>query len=162
MKTMRTMKILACASLCMLASACSIVGGLQRKYSDFLAPEITLISFQPLASEGFEQRFLAGIRVRNPNALRVAVEGMSLRLEVNDFPVLSGVSSEIPALEPYSETTATVTVGSDLVSSLRLLVDLMNSPTESIDYKLQARVSVDLPKRRRLVLEQRGTLTFGE
>ena len=64
----------------------------------------------------------------------------------------------MPALEPFAETMTNVTVGSDLINSLRVLVSMLQNETGLVEYKLEARVVVDLPTRRRLILKQSGQL----
>ena len=133
-------------------------GGSEIQASDFLEPDISIIALQPLPAEGIEQRFVVGLRITNPNPIRVVVKGMSVRVELNDFPVLSGVSNEVPVLEPYGDVTTSITVGSDLINSLRLLASLINSGGEPISYEVEARVSVDSPTRRRLTLTREGQI----
>ena len=152
--------VIRCLLLCTLTviSSCGLYGDLSHRYKEFLMPEISLVSVQVLPASGLEQPFELGLRIRNPNNVHIAVIGLSLRAELNDFPVLSGVTNDVPALEPFGETTATVIVGSNLINALRQLVDLLQTGAEPIDYKLEARLAVNMPNRTRLVLKHKGEL----
>ena len=72
-----------------LVAGCGVYDNLKRRYGEFLTPEISLVSIHPLPAEGLEQRFELGLRIRNPNSLRIGVDGLSLRVELNEFPVLT-------------------------------------------------------------------------
>ena len=53
------------------------------------APSIELVGFKPLKSEGMEARFGITLRVVNPNAIALDIEGVYYELEVEGSKLLS-------------------------------------------------------------------------
>lgn len=126
------------APLLLLLGACA---GLPP--GDFDRPEIELIGLRPLSGRGMEARFLVTLRIVNPNATALAVEGMAYEIELRDTRVLSGVSSQRLEVDAFSETAAEVEVAAGLLGSLALLRDLLgNPPQEAIPYALRAKLSL--------------------
>lgn len=121
----------------LLLSGCSTMGVL-----DFDDPEIELLALQPLPSQGMEARFLVKLRVVNPNAIPLAVDGMSYDVFIRDSKVLSGVSNEGLKVDAYSESVAELEVAAGMFGSLALIRDLLSNPTDGgLPYKLNAKLS---------------------
>ena len=55
------------------------------------APSVTISSLRLEDSTLLEQRFLAALRIQNPNAVDLAIEGISDDFEVNGRPFAKGV-----------------------------------------------------------------------
>ena len=69
-----------------------------------------------------QQRFLAILRVQNPNAVDLAIEGISYDLEVNGQPFAKGVGKGlviIPAFSQGTIETEAITTLTGLVRQLR-------------------------------------------
>lgn len=119
-----------------LLSGCA---ALQQNYEE---PEVHLTRIAPLAGSGLEQRFLIGLRILNPNRDAIHVSGMTYSVSLRGQKIVSGVSSDLPRIPGYGEAEVELEASTNLLAGARILLDLMNRPTESIDYELEARLDV--------------------
>jgi LEA14-like dessication related protein len=124
-------------SLCVMVSACAHFGaGLEP-------PKIRVDSIQVLEAQGLNQRFRVGLRVINPNDRALPIKGLSYSLSLNGYGLLDGVTSRVPTLEPFSETSVEVEATTDLVAALRLLNEFVQRPDmQHLTYALTAKVSI--------------------
>jgi LEA14-like dessication related protein len=120
--------------LCLLLSGCA---GLTP---DMDPPRVTVESFRSLPSENIGPRFEIKLRVANPNKQSLDIVGISYTIAVLDREVISGVTNEVPLLEPYSEEVVTLEAGINMFQFLRLLSSLGREPTDSLAYKFAAKI----------------------
>lgn len=100
-------------------------------------PEVRLTSIQPLPRVGLEQRFLIGLNIVNPNSGDLNIAGMSYALWLNGHKVASGVSGEMVAIPGYSESRVLLEAGTNLISGLRVVTELLRQPQPTVDYQLE-------------------------
>lgn len=125
------------ALLLSLLAGCAGISGL-----DFDEPEVELLGLEPLPSQGLEARFLVKLRIINPNAIPLAIDGMAYDVFIRDSKILSGVSNEGISVGAYSESVAELEVAAGMFGSLALIRDLMsNSANGGLPYKLNAKLS---------------------
>ncbi|MGQ9426403.1 LEA type 2 family protein [Gilvimarinus sp. F26214L] len=105
-------------------------------------PNVTINSLKMVESAGLDQRFQIGLLLTNPNSAALPVTGMSYTLTLNGFDLVTGVSSEVPVLEPYSETAVTLEGSADLMAVARLINSLARKPEEKLRYELNARIDL--------------------
>ncbi|EED32147.1 hypothetical protein NOR53_3117 [gamma proteobacterium NOR5-3] len=121
----------------LLLSGCASIGVL-----DFDDPEIELLALEPLPSQGMEARFLVKLRIVNPNAIPLEVDGMAYDVFIRDSKILSGVSNEGLKVAAYSESVAKLEVAAGMFGSLALIRDLLSNPADGgLPYKLNAKLS---------------------
>lgn len=132
-----------CTALVMLAvTGCAGLGDIDTP------PRVTLVDLRPIAMTLFEQRYLARLRVRNPNDVPLEVTGMDYTIDINDQKFADGVNNERFTVPPYGESVVEVT----LISSLLRLIDQFRRLDQRgklvIDYRISGRMSVaGLPAR---------------
>lgn len=80
---------------------------------------IQLVGIEPLPGEDLEMRFAVKLRVQNPNASPINFDGIALALEVNQQPLLSGVSDQRGQVPRYGETILHVPVSLSAYAALR-------------------------------------------
>ena len=117
-----------------LLSACA---GQLRDYED---PKVNIASFKSLPNEGSGPRFEITLNIINPNATPLELRGLSYSLILEDHEVLTGVSNKLPVIPAYGEADIIIHATVDLLSSIRLIVDLMQKRREGIDYVLKAKL----------------------
>ena len=86
------------------------------------APSINVSRIRLQDSTVLEQRFLAVLRVQNPNAVDLAIEGISYDLEVNGQPFAKGLGKGlviIPAFSQGTIETEAITTLTGLIRQLR-------------------------------------------
>ncbi|MFN2328203.1 MAG: LEA type 2 family protein [Chromatocurvus sp.] len=148
----RTVPAIALATLLALLTACA------TPLADFDTPEVDLVGLKPLASRGMEARFLVQLRVLNPNASPLNIEGMHYQVFLREQKALSGVSAEAVNIPAYSEGMVELETVAGLLGSLVLLRDLMAAPPEDgLPYRLEAKLSVARTVRA-LRIEREGLL----
>jgi len=125
------------AMLLILGTGCANIGSL-----DFDEPEVELLGLEPLPSQGLEARFLVKLRIVNPNAIPLAIDGMAYDVFIRGSKILSGVSNEGISVGAYSESVAELEVAAGMFGSLALIRDLMSNPTDKgLPYTLKAKLS---------------------
>lgn len=124
--------------LSMLLQACT---GLRPGYE---MPTVTVNSFRALPSQGALPNFEIGLHVVNPNREPLKLRGVSYTVNLGGHELIKGVGNELPVIEAYGEGGFTLTATPNLLAGIGLVTDLMRSSTESIDYKLQAKLDVGM------------------
>jgi len=71
-------------------------------------PHLSVVSLEPEEMTLLEQNFRIRIRIQNPNDAEIRVNGLSYELELNDRPLLSGVSSSAFVVPRYGEAVTEV------------------------------------------------------
>ena len=123
---------LACAFL--LLQSCASMD------PDYEQPTVTLSSFRALPSEGGMPTFEIGLHVLNPNSSSFQLEGIVYTISVQGHDVVKGVGKDFPVLEGYSEQTVKLTAAANLLAGIRLVMDLMKSPNENLEYEFEAKL----------------------
>ncbi len=138
-----------------------VLSGCASLSPDYQQPQIELISFAPVKSQGFEQRFLIGLRIVNPNARGLRVRGLVYQLRLNGRRVVSGVSGNIPEVPAYGDVAIELEAGASLIGGARFIYDLVQEGKESIDYELEARLDLGTFVPSVKVVET-GQVSFGQ
>jgi len=124
---------LLCCSLLLLQACASLD-------PDYEEPTVTLNSFRSLPSEGGMPTFEIGLHVLNPNASPLSLQGIVYTVSVQGHDVVKGVGRDFPVLDGYSEQTVKLTATANLLAGVRLVMDLMNSPNEELQYEFEAKL----------------------
>jgi len=127
-----TTLLLGCSFL--LIQACASID------PDYEQPSVSLSSFRALPSEGGMPTFEIGLHILNPNSAPFRLEGVVYTVSIQGHDVFKGVGKDFPVLEGYSEQTIKLTAAANLFAGIRLVMDLMNSPNESLEYEFEAKL----------------------
>ena len=122
----------------MLLQACA---GLRPGYE---TPTVSVNSFRAIPSQGALPNFEIGLHVVNPNREPLKLRGVSYTVNLGGHELIKGVGNELPVIEAYGEGGFTLTATPNLLAGIGLVTDLMRSSTDSIDYKLQAKLDVGM------------------
>ncbi|MBB3169658.1 LEA type 2 family protein [Simiduia aestuariiviva] len=149
------MKIVVSVLMAVCLAACA---GLQPRLEQ---PQVKLMSIKPLTADGFQHRFVVGLRVTNPNATDIVLQGMSYQIGILGHDIFSGVASNVPVLRAYEETPLTVEVSASLVDVLSLISELTRERPQTLTYSLKAKLDVGtfMPAIR---IEESGPLPFSQ
>jgi LEA14-like dessication related protein len=124
----------------LLLGACAT---LQPGGSDFDPPTVELAGIKPGRSQGLEARFDLSLRVVNPNARDLEIEGVYYELYIEGKKLLTGASAEAVTIPAYGEGQVDVSGVASLFSSFALLANLMETrPENGVDYELKAKISI--------------------
>ena len=102
--------------------------------------EISLINLEPTTTVGLYPRFNVHLLVLNPNSQDLEIEGIILRLDINNKNILSAVSNQIPILKGYSETPIKIKTTVNLFDLFKLLTYLSQHSDNDIKYQLQKKI----------------------
>lgn len=150
---MRTVRVSLLLALALLFSGCASLTG------DYDPPVVTLEHFRALPAEGGAPRFEMVLRIANPNKEPLDIAGIAYTVSVRDRKLLSGVTDEVPHIDPYSEGTVTMQAGLQLIQMLRLFADLGLEPSDALHYKFSAKIDFRgfMPTQR---VEETGTINL--
>lgn len=129
---------------------------------NFEQPKVEVTSLRMLPSQGLEQRFDVGLKVLNPNNRALDIRGMSYSLTIQGYTIASGVTAEVPRVEPYAEARFSLPVSTSLVSSVRLLKHLMEQSSSSLDYRLEAKLDLGIPLAPKMRVVEEGKVDLGQ
>jgi LEA14-like dessication related protein len=103
-------------------------------------PVVTLASVKLAGLSLFEQRFMTTLRVQNHSSAYLALQGVSVEVELGGTTFARGVSPTSLVLPAYGQDTIrveTVSTTSDLVRQLR---DLAKGGDLKVKYRLKGRL----------------------
>lgn len=124
---------LSCILLVMLPSCTTLD-------PDYEQPTVTLKSFRALPSEGMVPSFEIGLNVLNPNSSSFQLQGVVYTISVQGHDVVKGVGKDFPVVEGYSEETIKLTAAANLLAGVRLIMDLMRTPNENLEFEFEAKL----------------------
>jgi LEA14-like dessication related protein len=141
----------------MLSVGCASLPG-----SGFDSPQVELLSLRPITGLGMEARFAVSLRIVNPNAVPIAIEGLAYEVDLRGSRVLSGVSNRPLTVEPFSEAVTELEVAAGMLGSIGLLRDLIvDPPSGEIPYRLRTKLALGSGLKRSLRVTHEGTISFG-
>jgi len=105
-------------------------------------PVVKVTGLSLLPSQGFQQRIGVGLSITNPNSQDLSVKGISYTIGIENFPVLSGVTSQVPLLKAYEETPVSLEVSANLLEVVRLAeyFSRRGVATEGVKYNVDAKL----------------------
>lgn len=110
--------------------------------TDFEEPVVSVISFSPGSSASISPQFDIVLHVTNPNRQALELDGMSYTIHLDGNKVMSGVSNDLPTIEPYGEALVKLNATVDLLGGFQLITGLMNESRDHIEYEFNARLDV--------------------
>lgn len=120
----------------LLSGACATLN------PDYEEPTVTLYSFRALPSEGMAPSFEIGLRILNPNAQALDLQGIVYTISLNGYELVKGVGKDFPVIEGYSESDVKLTASANLLAGMRLVHNLMQSNDGSFDYEFKAKLDL--------------------
>ena len=117
-----------------------MLAGCATMSPDWEDPTVTVTSFRALPSEGMTPSFEVGLRILNPNAADLELEGIVYTISLEGKELIKGVGKDFPVIEGYSQEDITITASIQLMAGLRLIGGMMNNKSESLTYEFQAKL----------------------
>jgi LEA14-like dessication related protein len=105
------------------------------------SPIVTLTDIRPLEFGLLEQSYLIKLRIQNPNAFDLPIEGLSYQLEINDQPFARGVSRRLLTVPSYGSELIEVEAFSSLAEIFQHLSQLRKGRASEIRYRLVGKLS---------------------
>ena len=109
---------------------------------DYEEPTVTLNSFRALPSEGMAPSFEIGLRILNPNAQALDLQGIVYTISLNGYELVKGVGKDFPAIEGYSESDVKLAASANLLAGMRLVHNMMQSNDGAFEYEFKAKLDL--------------------
>ncbi len=135
MSTMRRV-CLAWIVLIAVLSGCSTLPGKPEP------PRVNLVGLKLVSVELFEQRYQVSLRIKNPNAYELPIEGIDFQLDINGQAFADGVSNRQVSVPAYGEKVIALEVSSNLIKVFRHLQSLENSRSPAFEYRVSGSIAV--------------------
>lgn len=105
-------------------------------------PQISLVEFIPKPIKGLEAEFDVVLKINNPNAIALPLQGMSYQIALNGDSLLKGVSNNLPTIKAYGEERITLTISTSLISAPKIVLKLLNNPGKDIRYQFKSKLDL--------------------
>jgi LEA14-like dessication related protein len=109
---------------------------------DYEEPTVTLSSLKAIPSEGMVPAFEIGLRIINPNAQTLNLEGIVYTVSLQGYELVKGVGKDFPVIEGYSEGEVKLTAAANLLAGIRFVGDMMQTQDESVEYEFKAKLDL--------------------
>ena len=122
-------------------------------------PTVMLSSFKAVPSEGMVPSFEVGLRIINPNATPLDLEGVVYSISLQGHELVKGVGKGFPQIEGYSEGNITLSASANLLSGIRFITGMVKQKDEALVYEFEAKLDLAgfYPS---LKISETGTLDF--
>ena len=110
--------------------------------SDFKKPGVRLISVTPQLRNLFAPEFDVILEITNPNREALDIVGISYTISLQGVELVDGVANDLPTIEAYGKARVSLNAVADLASGFNLLSDLMQQPTDEIDFEMNADIDL--------------------
>jgi LEA14-like dessication related protein len=106
------------------------------------APSVTISELRAKESTLLEQRFLAKLRIQNPNAFDLPIEGVSYDLEVNGQPFAKGVGKADVVIPAYGQDVVETEAITTLMGFVRQIDAHARSERPKLSYRLAGKLKL--------------------
>lgn len=125
-----------------LLALLACIGCSNMPRADFDPPEVSLQSLRPLSVSGSEARFEIGLRVLNPNAIALDIEGLYFEVFLHDSKVLSGTGSKGARIPAYGEGELMLEASLGMLRAISVIRELSDKSDGRIPYRLTTKISL--------------------
>ena len=102
---------------------------------------VSLAGLDSLPGEGMEVRFLARIRVQNPNEVSIAYNGLSAQLDLNGRSFASGVSPASGEISPFGESVLELPLTVPATAIVRQVLGFITGDRSKATYRVRGFLS---------------------
>jgi LEA14-like dessication related protein len=142
--------LLSAAAALPLLSGCAALPKLE-------APRLSLVSLKLQSADIFSQRLQLRMRVQNPNARELPVEGISYRVELDGAELGQGLTNQPFIVPAMGEAEFDVQFTANLAGTLARLLSRRGS-RDSVEYRLVGKVALSSGFLRRIPFDERGNV----
>jgi LEA14-like dessication related protein len=90
----------------------------------------------------FAPEFDVVLHVTNPNRKALDIAGLSYTIHLQGNKLIEGVANELPVVAAYGEADISLHATANLMSGLNLLGDLLNQPSDQVEFELNAEIDL--------------------
>ncbi|ACN14363.1 hypothetical protein HRM2_12510 [Desulforapulum autotrophicum HRM2] len=136
------------------------INGCAALQPGYETPVVTISSFEAIPAQGMVPQFQIGLHIVNPNRSALNLKGVSYTISLEGHQLMTGVSNQLPKIEPYGEGDVVLNATVSLFNGILFLKDLVgNQQRKEIAYTLKAKL--DAGNLHPLIrVTQKGSLSF--
>lgn len=115
--------------------------GCATHQSGYEPPVVSITSFDAIPSKGVLPQFQIGLHIVNPNRSALELKGISYTIALEGHNVLTGVSNNLPPIEPYDTGDVVLNASVDMFNSIRFFNSLIrNQQRDALTYAFKAKL----------------------
>ena len=103
---------------------------------------VSLATLESLPGQGLEARFLARIRVQNPNDVAIAYGGLSAEVDLNGLRFASGVSAATGEIPRFGESVLELPLTVPVTAVVRQVLGFISGDRSTATYRVHGFLSV--------------------
>ena len=127
---------------CLLYGVLLLLAACVSLPSDFKEPSVSLVSITPQITNIFSPEFDVVLHVTNPNRKALDIAGLSYTIHLQGNKLIEGVANELPVVAAYGEADISLHARADLMGGISLLGDLLNQPSNQVEFELNAEIDL--------------------
>ena len=127
---------------CLLYGVLLLLAACMSLPSDFKEPSVSLVSITPQITNIFAPEFDVVLHVTNPNRKALDIAGLSYTIHLQGNKLIEGVANELPLVAAYGEADISLHARADLMGGISLLGDLLNQPSNQVEFELNAEIDL--------------------
>jgi LEA14-like dessication related protein len=116
-------------------------------------PEVSFVSLRAVEASVFEQKLEVRMKVRNPNAIDLPVNGLDVDMELAGEPFARGVSAREFVVPANGEAEFDMNV---TANAMNALLKIAGDKSGAVDYKLKGKLSTKIGLLRTIPFEESG------
>lgn len=105
-------------------------------------PIVHLTDLRLRDAQLFEQRYTLALRVQNPNARELPIDGLSYQVLLNKVELGRGASGQSVTIPPFGERVVEVDVVSNVFSLVQRVRDLASGSAGGINFSITGNVNL--------------------
>ncbi len=137
------------------------LGGCATLDRSYEQPKVDVVGITKSDTDTAALQFTIQLRIVNPNAQTIHLNGLYYELSLDGIDVVNGTSRNIPPIEGYSDTVVSVSSAANLVNSVRLAARLMENSQRELPYELRAKLGTSSRWMPATTVSESGHLSIG-
>jgi LEA14-like dessication related protein len=135
-----------------------LLGGCAALAPHFEHPHLTVASIEVKEASLTEQHLRVRMRVLNPNAAALPIEGISYTIEVGGEELGRGVTADAFTVPAHGEAEFEMLMTTNLAVAFFRLLPRLKDSSQPLDYHLVGKVNTSMTFLRSIPFDERGTL----
>ena len=149
------------ARLIVLLALFLCLAGCALLQQDLVAPEVKLVAIAPTRISFSGVSLRCTLRVDNPNAVSIPIQGASFDLDIEGMPLATSYLPDSFDVAPQSSEMVDVIVDINSVKGLALVLNTLQSGDQTVDYRLKGYIDVAISYLGRVRVDESGEVDLG-
>jgi LEA14-like dessication related protein len=141
-----------------LAALAIVTAGCAAIVPKLETPKLEVVAVELLDAQFTQQRFNVTMRVQNPNDRELPIRGLSYSMQLAGEEFGTGQSDKAFTVPALGEAEFTMTVTTNLATSLLKILPKLEKSPQSLDYRLTGKVETDWTFLRTIPFSETGKL----